>query len=66
MRRPFNRIAALSAYILLSGALAANADPVIPIIDTNDGSTAGTLTVTRTNDVSPGWTRSTSTSRPGR
>ncbi len=35
--------------------LAANADPVIPITNSNDGTTAGTLTVTRTNNVSPGW-----------
>ena len=58
MRRPFNRIAVLSAFILLSGALAANADPVIPITATyyNYVDTAGgTLTVTRTNDISPGW-----------
>ncbi len=55
MVRSTSRILALFAYIFLSSVLAASADPVIPITNSNDGSTAGTLTVTRTNDVSPGW-----------
>jgi hypothetical protein len=44
----------LVPLIALASA-AANADTIIPIANTDDGSTAGTLTVTRTNNVSPGW-----------
>jgi hypothetical protein len=45
----------LIACVVLPCAAAANADPIIAITDTDDGSTAGTLTVTRTNNVRPGW-----------
>ncbi len=55
MGRCMIRVAVLVAFILVPSALPANADTVIPITDTLDGTTAGTLAVTRTNDVSPGW-----------
>ncbi len=55
MGRSMIPVAVLVAFILECGILAANADIVIPITDTDDGTTAGTLTVTRTNNVSPGW-----------
>jgi hypothetical protein len=41
--------------LIALGSAAASADTIIPIADTDDGSTAGTLTMTRTNNVSPGW-----------
>ena len=55
MVRSTSRILTMFAFILLSSALVASADPVIPIFNTSDGTTAGTLTATRTNNVSPGW-----------
>ena len=55
MVRSTSRILTLFAFVLLSSALVASADPVIPIFNTSDGTTAGTLTVIRTNSISPGW-----------
>jgi hypothetical protein len=55
MARAMIPVALLGALILASSALPANADTVIPITNGVDGTTAGTLTVTRTNNVSPGW-----------
>jgi hypothetical protein len=54
MVRSTTRILVLVPLIALASA-AAEADTIIPIANTDDGSTAGTLTVTRTNNVSPGW-----------
>jgi hypothetical protein len=45
----------LIACVVLTCAAAAEADTTVPITDTGDGSTPGTLSVTRTNNVSPGW-----------
>ncbi len=56
MVRSMTRILVLVPWIVLASA-AANGD-TIPIIDTDpdyNGTIDGTLTVTRTNNVSPGW-----------
>ena len=55
MGRFTTRITALFLCVLVAGGMTARADPVIPIIDTDDGSTLGTLNVTRSAGVAPGW-----------
>jgi hypothetical protein len=50
-----NRVSILVALVALSGVRAADASTIIPITDTDDGTTVGTLAVTRTNGVSAGW-----------